>query len=243
VSALGGRAFDVPDGTRGFDCNSVVGASDAAALVAHGYDFAIRYIRRETVHAYDLNRTEANRLLDAGLGVMCVQHVERDAAPWWIPTGDKGLAQGLVAVTELVQLGFPIGTMCWLDLEGVARSIPAGDVIEFCQQWYHVVKKAEYEPGIYIGYRCGLTPVELYYRLSFRHYWGAGNLNTDEYPAIRGIQMKQKWRKPADVPSGVKVDFNVDVVRADAKGGRPRVFARGDWFDSLDSGSHTEERT
>src|SRR5437016_4716322 len=82
-----------------------------------------------------------------------------------------------------------------------------------------------YVPGLYVGFRCGLTPAELYRALRFTHYWGAYNLNSDEAPAVRGLQMKQSSPKALDAVAGCAFEFQVDTVRGDALGGHPTLIA------------------
>lgn len=226
---LDGRLYDAPDHCRGFDCNQIVGAVDAAAFVTHGYRFVRRYVRRHGVNSYDLNPPEIHRLLDAGLAIAPVQHVEHDGPPWWVPTADVGTVQGIVAASEMARLGFPPGSPIALDLEGVAPGTPAEHVIGFAQAWRAIVVGAGFAPDLYVGRGAGLTGTQLYYKLSFTKYWRAGNLNDDEAPVVRGCCMRQHWRVPADVPPGTRVDFNVDTCATDAKGGRAVLFAREGW--------------
>src|SRR5947199_275970 len=84
-------------------------------------------------------------------------------------------------------------------------------------------RRAGYVPGVYVGYRAGLTPIGLYRSLKFTHYWGAYNLNVDQYPAVRGIQMKQSKARSSDRPEGTTIDFQTDRVRGDSLGGRPTL--------------------
>jgi hypothetical protein len=64
--------------------------------------------------------------------------------------------------------------------------------------------------------------------LRFTHYWGAYNLNSDQYPAVRGLQMKQ-LRPQRDFVPRSGIDFQVDKIRADALGGRPTLLALEGW--------------
>jgi hypothetical protein len=82
---------------------------------------------------------------------------------------------------------------------------------------------------VYVGYRAGLSATQLYRALRFTHYWGAYNLNTDRYPAVRGLQMKQSQARPSDAVPGVGISFQVDRVRSDALGGRPTLLALDGW--------------
>src|SRR5437879_851858 len=192
-----------------------------------GARFCVRYVRRQTVHDFDLTADEADGLIGAGLGLMVVQHVESETA--WTPTAAKGAANGDVAATEAQQIGIPPGGMVWCDLEGVTVGTPAAQVIDYCNRWHAAVAGAGYVPGLYVGFHCGLDATQLYRALRFSHYWGAYNLNADEMPIVRGLQMKQSLCKPPDAVPGHTFEFQVDTVRADALGGHPTLVARDGW--------------
>jgi hypothetical protein len=192
-----------------------------------GFRFCVRYVRRDKPHASALSRPEAESLLKAGLGLMAVQYVESESS--WIPTAAKGTANGTIAASEAHNLGLPGGIMVWCDLEGVKVGTPAQAIIDYCNHWHVAVGSAGYVPGLYVGYHAGLTSGQLYRSLRFAQYWGAFNLNVDQYPAVRGLQMKQSLRQPGDLPPGVTLDFQVDRVSADALGGRPTLLALDGW--------------
>src|SRR5437773_3005174 len=151
---LDGHVFTVPDGVRGFDANLIIPPNAAAAFIQRGYRFCVRYVRRQTVHDFDLTPDEADGLIGAGLGLMAVQHVESETA--WTPTAAKGAANGDVAATEAQQIGIPPGGMVWCDLEGVTVGTPAAQVIDYCNRWHAAVAGAGYVPGLYVGFHCGL---------------------------------------------------------------------------------------
>ena len=225
--SLPGHVFTAPDGVRGFDTAATVTASAAAALHKAGYRFCVRYVRRDKPHASALSPKEAKSLLNAGLGLMAVQYVESDSS--WKPTAVKGSRNGEIAASEAEKLEFPWGITIWCDLEGVEVGTPAQQTIDYCNRWHAAVSSAGYVPGLYVGYRAGLTPLQLYRSLRFTHYWGAFNLNADQYPAVRGLQMKQSQRKAEDSPTGFGLDYQVDKVSTDALGGRPTLLALEGW--------------
>jgi hypothetical protein len=208
--------------TMGFDCNSVVRAADARRFAMNGYKFALRYIPRELPKINDLTATELQLLVGAGLGMMPVQHVEKDGPPWWTPTIDKGRRYGQTAVDYCRSIGVPNGVTVWLDLEGVVPRTNPEDIIRYCNYWFDRVKAGGYEPGIYVGYGAGLTPAQLYQRLKFSRYWAAFNLNGDQYPAVRGVCMRQHAGSP---PAGVPFPIDVDGVTGDHLGGLPTLAA------------------
>ena len=224
---LPGHVFTAPDGVRGFDTAESVGPATAVAFHRHGYAFVVRYVRRDKPHVSALTVREARSLLDIGLGIMVVQYVESESA--WIPSARKGTTNGTVAGGEATKLGLPWGVTVWCDLEGVKVGTPAQQVIDYCNRWHAAVSSAGYVPGLYVGYRPGLNSRQLYRSLRFSHYWGAYNLNVDQYPAVRGLQMKQSKPHAADHVAGASLDFQVDVTSADALGGHPTLLALEGW--------------
>jgi hypothetical protein len=224
---LPGHVYTAPDGVRGFDTAERVSASAAAAFRRRGYRFAIRYVRRDKPHASALSATEARSLLNAGIGLMLVQYVESETA--WNPSAAKGTTNGGVAAAEAEKVGVPWGVTVWCDLEGVAPRTPAQRVIDYCNRWHVAVTSAGYVAGLYVGYRCGLTPTQLYRALRFTHYWSAYNLNTDRYPAVRGVQMRQLRAGKSDFVPAQSTDFQVDKIAADKLGGRPTLLGLEGW--------------
>src|SRR4051794_3876483 len=202
---LHGHVYTAPDGLLGFDTNSTMKPAVAAAFFNHGYRFCVRYVRRDKSHPHDLTAVEAEGILEVGLGLMIVQHVESEDA--WKPTANKGATQGTIAGAEADKAGMPSGVTLWCDLEGVAVGTPATDVIEYCNQWHQAVAAAGFVPGLYVGWHSGVTATQLYRSVRFTHYWGAYNLNADQAPAVRGLQMKQSERRPTDAVPGTKIDF------------------------------------
>jgi hypothetical protein len=224
---LPGHIFSAPDGVRGIDTTERVSRANAVALHAHGYRFCVRYVRRDKPHASALSSAEATAILDSGSGLMLVQYVESESA--WTPTAKKGTTNGGVAASEAEKVGVPWGVTIWCDLEGVAVGTPRQQVIDYCNSWHSAVSSAGYVPGLYVGYRSGLTATQLYAKLRFTHYWGAYNLNSDEAPVVRGVQMKQSQRRPQDSVPSIQIDFQVDRVAADRLGGRPTLLALEGW--------------
>jgi hypothetical protein len=198
--------------SKGFDLNRPLTRSLAQRFMDAEFTFVIRYIRQGPKHSYDLSVDEANLILESGLGLMIVQHVP---LPGWVPTATAGDTRGKVAAAECRLLGYPPGSMVWLDLEGVALDATKPSVINYCNNWHKAVASAGYLPGIYVGFQPGIDARSLYYDLRFTHYWAA--YNVDVKPAIRGYQM---FQHPTDkMVSGI--DYDVDLVEADALGSLP----------------------
>jgi hypothetical protein len=216
----------LPPGTRGFDANTRITVQQARAFVDAGFRFVVRYVRRSTKHDYDLTTGEFVGLLNAGLGVMIVQHV---AAEGWSPTGDLGAAYGAIAAQEAAAVGYPRRCIVWCDLEGISALAQAADVIAFCNAWFDKVKEAGFDAGLYVGYGAGLTANQLYYKLKFRRYWAAYNLNRDSYPAVRGVCMQQgAYPSPAHRVPHIPFEYDVDEILADHFNNLPTLILPGD---------------
>jgi hypothetical protein len=213
-------ATAAPKGARGFDCNSVVRTSDAARFAHDGYVFAIRYVPRERAHANDITASEFRALIDAGLGVMLVQHVESETS--WMPDDEKARRYGETAAAHAHLVGYPKGATLWLDLEGVSLMATTDVVARYCNRWHDLVAAAGYQPGIYVGWHAGLNADQLYRRLRFTRYWAAYNLNRDQFPASRGVCMRQSTGTP---PAGVPFPIDDNSVTGDAFGGLPMIAA------------------
>jgi hypothetical protein len=209
--SLKGMLSTAADGTKGFDCNQVLTPLQVQSFLEDGYKFAIRYVPRVNRAAYDLTHDEAQMILDNGMGVGVVQHV---AGEGWDALAEKGRLYGTTAVEQMTDIGFPKGMCVWCDLEGVNPTDSDQQVIDYCDEWYRAVNGAGFNAGLYVGWRTLLSGVQIH-NLPFRHYWSAFNLNIDEVPSVRGVQMKQEKEK---VAHGVR--FDPDVASADLIGDR-----------------------
>jgi hypothetical protein len=215
---LAGKVIEATPGLRGFDCNQHLSVYAAAQFRMRGYRFAVRYVPRHKANPGDLSGSEAAGILGAGLGLMIVQHVLN---PGWAPTGALGKEYGAFAAQSAVDIGVRFGTTLWCDLEGVGEDKPNDgidprDVIAFLNNWHDLVGTAGYTPGLYVGYDAGLSAGDLYKRLKFEHYWSAYNLNADQFPAVRGVQMKQFLQQRLD-----GILYDPDTVQRDLLGGLP----------------------
>jgi hypothetical protein len=152
----------------------------------------------------DLSLSEAEDILNAGLALMVVQHVDN---PGWVPTPDLGNQYGDCAAQFTNEAGIIKGVNVFLDLEGIAAGTNTQDIVGYCNNWFNRVVAAGYEPGIYIGYDVLLSPNDLYSQLRFTHYWKAGGTVTDV--ATRGYQMVQT----------IAGDFDSDLTQNDNLGG------------------------
>jgi Domain of unknown function (DUF1906) len=222
MPALSGHTQKAPSGSKGFDTTEVLTLKKAKKFKADGYVFCARYISRfstdREISDGDLTRREANDILDAGLGLMAVQHV---GLTGWQPTGSLGIANGNHAVNNAIFSGLPPGINIWLDLEdaltGVENAGLAGsDVIRYCNNWFDRVSSAGYIPGIYVGFDAVLDSNQLFHSLKFEHYWKApGNIPDI---AVRGYQMIQPDGEIDITVNDINIDVN--IVNADRLGGQ-----------------------
>jgi hypothetical protein len=224
---LEGHVFTAAAGARGFDANRTLTRKIAGDFRAHGYQFCLRYVRRKSAHAYDLTKREASDILAAKLGLMVVQHV---ASEGWVPDGALGAEYGAIAAEESHGVGIPSGVTIWCDLEGVAAGVPAERVIEYCNEWHAHVARAGFVPGLYVGFGAGLDADQLYWKLRFTHYWGAYNLNRDQEPKVRGLQMKQSVPSVQQRVPGYDFEFQFDKIAADRLGGLPTMLGPESWL-------------
>jgi hypothetical protein len=180
MPAISGTVKSASPGTKGFGTNTPVSPSAAREFLARGYLFCLRYVGRLAPHPGDLTYAEAEGIVDAGLALMVVQHVQSESG--WTPTGALGTTYGANAAAFAQDAGIPPGVNVWLDLEGVSPGTAVEDVIAYCQNWYQGVADAGYLPGIYVGWHPGLSAQQLY-DLPFKHYWGAYDVDADSMPA------------------------------------------------------------
>ena len=214
TATLPGTVKSAPPGALGFDTDTVLSASTAAAFVADGAVFAVRYLSRTTPEAAgDLSAAEAKDILAAGLALMAVQHVSQSG---WTPNQSLGTQYGNAAAANAQQVGLPTGVVLWLDLEGVASGTDANAITDYCNAWFASVSAAGYLPGTYIGANCGLTGDQIYYGLLCEYYWQSGS----RVPAVpvRGYCMVQTISQ-SYVFDGVAYDQN--TIQADSPGDTP----------------------
>lgn len=200
-------------GAHGFDTNTTISKAKAIAMKQAGFAFAIRYLtRKATPPPGDLSKTELAAILDSGMALMAVQHVESITS--WIPTAAHGTDYGANAAAHAKAVGLPAGTAVFVDLEGVSPSVSPAEIIAYCNNWHAQVQAAGYTPGIYVGANCGLSSDQLYHQLKMKYYWKSGS----KVPPIpfRGYCMVQTITK-TDLAAGI----DRDVITPDAFGMTP----------------------
>jgi len=214
-----GTAAAAPPGAHGFDTNTPLTSTKARQLKEAGFAFGLRYISRGPVNPHgDLCEAETEAILSAGLALMPVQHV---AMPGWIPSAALGVSNGKSAAINAAAAGLPRGINVWLDLEGVAATAKAAEVIGYCNAWFKEVEAAGYASGVYVGANSGLSGEDLFFRLTTRHYWQSGS-RVPDIPH-RGYQMVQHIAEGDEV-AGIAIDRN--LTKTDNLGGSVLWVAR-----------------
>ena len=222
---LVGKVEKAPSGSKGFDCNTPLTATTAAAFRSAGFAFAVRYVPRNfntnpASPAGNITRAEAQTILDAGLALMIVQHV---AASPWDPTGQLGMEYGSFAASNCAAIGLPPGVNVFLDLEGVRPGTDPQNVLDYAGTWGSTVLDAGYMPGIYIGANCGITAQQIVSLTDFKQFWRSGSSSAPQIGAP-GYSMQQTISSTL-VLSGVAYDS--DVISTDQNGGTPYWLRKG----------------
>lgn len=209
---LKGSVVSLPNGAIGLDTDTPLDRQLSRQLRRLGYSFCIRYLSRGSPEEGDLSHEEAREVLSAGLALAVVQHAAEDG---WEPTKSLGDQYGAAAGTNAQEIGLPPGVNVWCDLEGVGVGVPSDSVIAYCQAWFEKVVDAQYVPGLYVGYNCGLCKDELYWNLSFQHYWRATGDVSDV--SERGYQL---FQGPTNMEAN-QIKIDIDCAQTDSKQGRP----------------------
>lgn len=207
MSALTGVVQGAPSGRVGFDTDTKLDLATAKLFRQSGYDFCLRYVSLGNENSYDLDREEAQAILEAGLALMPVQHVRYAG---WLPNASLGAQTGKTAADNAIQVGFPSKVNIWLDLEGISPTATATDVVSYCNSWYDAVANVGYLPGLYVGANSILDSQQLYSNLKFQHYWHS--LSIVPNVAVRGYQMIQS---EGGTVHGVGIDKNVTQADTD----------------------------
>jgi hypothetical protein len=210
VTRLPGSVEGAAANQKGFDTDSQILATVARTLATTlGYKFAIRYVSRQvTEQPGDLTRNEAVGILNSGLALMPVQHVELRG---WHPTASLGTQYGKTAAAHVAEIGFPAKVNVWLDLEGVAVGTPAQNIIDYCNNWANAVSAKDFTPGLYVGAESGLNANQLSH-LKFSHFWKSMSV----VPSVpgRGYQLIQ-----TATINVLGINIDPDTTQNDEKGG------------------------
>jgi hypothetical protein len=200
-------------GLLGFDTDTAITTPIAAALKANNFDFAIRYLSRQSPQETDdLSSDELAIIINAGLAIGVVQHCP---VAGWLPTGQVGASYGVAAAANALAIGLPLGMTLWLDFEETSPETSEAVAVAYINSWAQAVSAVGYEPGIYIGANQPLPSNVLFWRLILSRYWKSASI----VPAIpyRGYCMSQALvTQPVQ---GISIDR--DIVTGDTLGGFP----------------------
>jgi hypothetical protein len=194
--------LEKPADKIGFDCNTKLSYETAKKFKDDGWDFAVRYIGRNSMASYDIDKVELDNILRAGLSLALVQHCP--TSPGIIPFSELGKTWGANANKFAQEVGYEKGCVVYLDLENVniAYKYKQDLIYAYCNSWFDAL--TDYEPGIYVGYNTFLTGKMLYSYLKFKRYWKGYNVYNDV--ANRGYSMRQ-YSHPSVF--GIPIDKNI----------------------------------
>ncbi len=203
---------------KGLDCNTKLSFETACKFKSDGWEYVIRYVGRNSMASYDIDKKELDNILSSGLDLGIVQHCP--AAPGIIPTINTGKDWGANAREFAKLVGYEQGCIIYLDLEDVNIDYKEKqqDIIDYCNAWYDEVIQF-YTPGIYIGWHSFLSSIQLHDDLKFKHYWKS--LSNVPEPAVRGFEMTQH---SGGTKFGIQID--IDYVIGDKIGNTP-IFMKG----------------
>jgi hypothetical protein len=212
---IAGSVIQAQAGIIGFDTTDRLNPVTAKQYFNKGYRFCVRYLGRgDGKSKYDdLVETEAQVIVDSGMGLMAVQH---PLAEGWSPTQTLGQSFGSAAAKLAGDAGLPSGVTIWLDLEGVKASTMDTAVIDYCNAWFAEVAAVGYATGVYIGAAPGITPDQMYWNLKTKSYWQGGSSVAAGVPADiphRGYQLVQHIQN-----AGKSNEFDSNVTKNDAFG-------------------------
>lgn len=210
-------AVELPD-CWGFDTNTKLTATSAAALAASQYDgemleFCWRYVFFGPARSGDLSTLETDAILGAGLRLLVVQHCRN---PGWTASGQLGAADGAWAVRNARDAGYMPGCHIALDLEGLKNS--GHPVEDHVVEWCNAAHAGGYPPVIYVGYDAGLNPDELWQIPNVDRYWSDFGQRA---VTNRGFCCKQHAQTRV-----TGIDIDPDHAMPDALGGRLMAMTR-----------------
>ena len=174
-------------------------------------------------HMGDIKHAQA--LKDAGidgvisyLGPTTKQMVENviSVGLGWMPCTYADKFDGNVAIIELAKLGIPIGCTCWLDIEGpsiIEPNMNFAVLLKYADTWSNQLIGANYTTGGYFGSPQPLTSKEMFYDISFTHYWKGQSRVEDRFNNLAepdcGWCMTQMWDSVDWMNTGVWSDINI----------------------------------
>ena len=200
--SIAGTLVTLPE-CWGFDTNTKLNAKTAQNLTraplpnGNVSKFCWRYVSLSNPLPGDLDIEERDAILNAGLTLLLVQHVNY---PGWFAAATLGSSHGQAAAAHAKLVEYPQGAHLACDLEGVNDESTPAQVIDYVNGWCRAVIAAGYLPCLYVGYACGLTPQQLWELPLVSRYWSDfGKRNV----ANRGFTCVQS---PQVTVAGVQVD-------------------------------------
>lgn len=154
-------AVKIPSGW-GVDTNQKLTKTSATGLrqtpLSGGQqiNFVWRYVSLGAPSPADITEQEVEDIISSDLKLLLVQHVQY---PGWASSIDNGIAHGKAAVKHAQLVKYDQGCHLALDMEGVSN--PGSVTISYVRAWAGEVHAAEYKVCLYVGYNCGLSPVQL----------------------------------------------------------------------------------
>ena len=220
-------AFDLPE-CWGVDCDTKLTPENAKALatakfrahdgVEHPIRFVWRYVGLGPSVGLDLDADEVEGILEAGLGLLVVQHCPRGP---WAASAERGAQYGQRAVEHARAAGYLESCSLAIDLEGVSNQGRAA--IDHANSWIAAVEAGGFSPTDYIGYDSGLTADEHFALPRVHRYFGAaGSWNVSK----RGLCCRQY---PTTMLAGVPFPVDPDHAYPDAFGGSLRAMVSQAW--------------
>jgi hypothetical protein len=213
--------------TRGniVDTSAKLTAPVIQQVAAGDYIGIVRYVPLPGLSAaQDIDAAELRTILDAGLGVMLVQHVR---FPGWDPRNRSGKTDALAAIEQAEVAQYLSGGHIFLDLEGIKGT--AQDTKRFAEDWAATIVDAGYCAGCYVGFGVPLNAVQLYNLHDIHSYWSDAGARS---VATRGFAMKQMV---PEVQIG-GIGFDVDAVAPDRLGDMPFWMIAGPAAEAVAAG-------
>lgn len=136
-------------------------------------DFFVRYLSLGPQSPADLSVTETSAILAMGRALFAAQHVRASHGQGWDASGALGASDGQWAARNAVTAGLVdgLGICVALDLEDVSQATWGQPTIDHATEWCRQVVVAGFEPVVYVGFNCGLSPAQLYGLPTVRRYW------------------------------------------------------------------------
>jgi len=217
----------------GFDASTYVDPTAAAQFVAAGYEFVVRYIRRDqhvnlepaSGWPVSLSTRELEQLLDAGLCVSLVQFARFHGKNYL--GARHGAQMGHNAAWNARNLGAPEGTTIWYDAEWTDNPSDRA-IMDELRAWAKAVSDGGYRAGVYVGYD-GLSGAQWYSLPYVRAYWRSA-IKTVRNPQPRGWSMYQglehcKAKAHRGRPPVFGQAIDTDFAVYDDKGARPYMIS------------------